>query len=376
MTSPEPRVAIVAPALDILGGQGVQARSLVDALARDGHPISFVAINPAFPRGLRWLRRLPYLRTAANQALYLPGLARLAACDVAHVFSASYASFLLAPLPAMAVARALGKRVILNYHSGEADDHLTRWGALVHPWLTLADEIVVPSRYLARVFARHGYRARVIPNIVDLSRFVYHERRSAGLRLLSARNLEPYYRVNVVLEAFARIKAARPDATLTVAGYGSEEGRLRRQAVEGVRFIGRIEPEAMPRVYADADIFVNASVVDNQPLSILEAFAAGVPVVTTPAGDIPDMVRHGRAGVLVPPDDPIALAEAVLALGADAGRARDLAAAALATLESHTWTAVRDAWQAVYRTSRTEPGPAHAAVGDGRGSWTIPHHIR
>ena len=109
--------------------------------------------------------------------VYLPSLARLAACDVAHVFSASYASFLLAPMPAMLAARMLNKRVVLHYHSGEAEDHLEHWGPLVHPWLRLADEIVVPSAYLERVFARYGYHVRVIPNFVDLVSFRYRERR-------------------------------------------------------------------------------------------------------------------------------------------------------------------------------------------------------
>src|SRR5437870_8783482 len=164
-----PKVALVAASLDIVGGQGVQAALLVDALRRDGHDVTFVPINLPRPRLLGRLGGVPYLRTAVNQARYLPSLLRLAEADVVHVFSASYWSFLLAPAPAMLVGRALGKRVVLHYHSGEAADHLAHWGALVHPWLRLADEIVVPSEYLRGVFEAHGYGVRVIPNIVDLS---------------------------------------------------------------------------------------------------------------------------------------------------------------------------------------------------------------
>ena len=115
-------------------------------------------INPRFPAPLHGVRRYPGVRTLLNEALYVPSLACLRHVDVVHVFSASYWSFLLAPVPAMLAARSFGKRVILNYHSGEADDHLTHWGPLVHPWLRLVDDIVVPSAYLQDVFARHGYR--------------------------------------------------------------------------------------------------------------------------------------------------------------------------------------------------------------------------
>jgi glycosyltransferase involved in cell wall biosynthesis len=351
MTS-RPRVAVVAASLDILGGQGVQANRLVDALARDGYAVTFIPINPRFPPGIRRLHDVRYLRTSINQMVYLPSLRRLASVDVVHVFSASYWSFLLAPVPAMAVARGLNKRIVLHYHSGEADDHLSNWGSLVHPWLRLAHEIVVPSEYLRNVFARHGYCVRVIRNVVDLSQFGYRDRLPLRPHLLSTRNLEPAYRVDVVLEAFARVKAAVPAATLIVAGYGSEERRLRRLAStlkgDGIRFIGRIDPERMPAVYADADVFVNASVVDNQPVSIIEALSAGLPVVSTPTGDIRFMLRDGDAGVLVPPDDPSAMADALLGLWRDPDRARRLALRARWEAAKYTWAAVRDQWAEAY----------------------------
>src|SRR5689334_12676118 len=151
------RVVIVAASLEIVGGQGVQAALLLDALRRDGVDARLVPINPRFPRWLADLRRRPYVRTIVNELLYLPSLLSLWRADVVHVFSASYWSFLLAPVPAMLAGRVLRKRVILHYHSGEAADHLQHWGALVHPWLGLAHEIVVPSPYLREVFGAHGY---------------------------------------------------------------------------------------------------------------------------------------------------------------------------------------------------------------------------
>ena len=351
--SRSPRVAIVAASLDILGGQGVQARSLVDSLRADGQPVTFLPINPQFPRPLGALRKWRGVRTLVNQSLYLPGLLRLTQVDVAHIFSASYASFLLAPLPAMAAARALNKHVVLHYHSGEADDHLAKWGAFVHPWLQLAHHIVVPSEYLREVFARYGHEALVIPNVVDLSRFVYRERRPLRPRLLSTRNLEPHYRIDVIVQAFARLKRLVPDATLTIAGYGSEELRLRRLVgdyeLADVRFVGKVDPHAIPRLYDEADIYLNASVVDNQPVSILEAFAAGLPVISTGTGDIPAMVRHEQTGLLVPPFDPEAIAQAVIDTLARPERAIAFAKRAHEAIGRYTWPAVRDAWADVYQ---------------------------
>src|SRR5204863_4678135 len=105
--------------------------------------------------------------------------------------------------------------------------------------------------------------------------FSYRDRDPLRPRLLSTRNLEPHYRVDVILEAFARVRERVPQATLTVAGYGSDETRLWNLAGDNVRFLGRVDNDAMPRHCAEDEIFLNASVVDNQPVSILEAFAAG-----------------------------------------------------------------------------------------------------
>jgi len=348
----KPRVAVVAASLDILGGQGVQADRLVEALAGDGYEVTFVPINPRVPSRIESLHQVRFVRTSINQLLYLPSLMRFSSVDIVHAFSASYWSFLLAPVPAMLVARSLNKRVVLHYHSGEADDHLSRWGWLVHPWLHLAHEIVVPSEYLRTVFARHGYRVRVIPNVVDLSRFSYRDRLPLRPRLLSARNLERGYRIDVVLEAFARFKAAVPEARLTIAGYGSEEQSLRHLARalvgDGVQFVGKVDPERMPALYEEADMFVNASVVDNQPVSIIEALSAGLPVVSTPTGDIRFMLQDGDAGVLVPPDDPSAMAHALLALWRDPDRAMHLARRARSDVAKYTWPAVRDQWAEAY----------------------------
>jgi glycosyltransferase involved in cell wall biosynthesis len=352
-----PRIALVAASLEIIGGQAIQARLLAEELRNEGYEVSFIPIDPHFPTGLQWLRRYPYARTLLNQALYLPSLLRLRRADVAHVFSASYWSFLLSPLPAILAGRTLGKRIVLNYHSGEAGDHLGSWGIFVHPWLRLVDEIVVPSEYLRNVFARHAHRTRVIRNVVDTSRFQYRGRVPLRPRLLSTRNLESHYRVDNTIEAFALLKAKYSEATLTIAGYGSEEDRLRWRAIslgiDGIRFVGRVEPPAMPNLYEEADIFVNSSVVDNQPVSVLEAFAAGLPVVSTGTGDIAGMVRDGETGLLVPPGDPTAMAEAVTTLLENPTRALLITRFARQEVKKYTWPQVRQEWAAVY-SGKTE----------------------
>ena len=113
--------------------------------------------------------------------------------------------------------------------------------------------------------------------------------------------------MDVILEAFAlrQGRSARGDADHRRLRQRGSRGS-RRLALGGASaFVGRGRAGGdAARCCDDADIFLNASVVDNQPVSILEAFAAGLPVVSTPTGDIAAMVRHGETGLLVPPLDP------------------------------------------------------------------------
>ena len=363
-----PRIALVAASLEIVGGQSIEADLLAKALRRESYDVIQIAVNPRLPRGLQWVRRVRAARTLLNLAFYLPSLIRLARVDVVHVFSASYWSFLLAPVPAMLVGRLLGKQVILHYHSGEAADHLASWGVLIQPWFRLAHEIVVPSQYLAEVFDEAGYSTKVISNFIQLSDFPYRERPAIAPKLLSTRNLEPHYAVGTVVTAFALIKQRYPAAILTVAGQGREGAILRDLARsaggDSIRFLGQVAPGRIPALLDEADVFLNASVVDNQPLSIIEAFASGLPVVTTSTGAIAEMVRDGRTARLVRSDDPQAIADGVFELLADANRAVAISRRARTESERYSWEGVRGSWARIYGWARlTNPErPAPVAV--------------
>lgn len=354
MTSRKLRIALVAPSLGILGGQAVQADRLLRAWRDDPDVEAWlVPINPVPPGLLRHATRVKYLRTVATQLTYWPLLLRdLRRADVVHVFSASYFSFLLAPLPALLIARLFGKAVLINYRSGEAPDHLAR-SAVARAALARTDLNVVPSSFLERVFRDFGLHARVIHNIVDLGEFVHRVREPLRPRLLSTRNLEPLYNVACTLRAFRLVQDRHPDGSLTIVGSGSEERALRALAVElGLRhvtFAGRVPHRTIARHYADADIYVQTPNIDNMPASILEAYASGLPVVSTDAGGVPAILTDGIHGLLAPVGDHQAVATQVLRLLDEPGLAQRLSAAGLKSCDSYAWSVVRDQWLGTYR---------------------------
>ena len=360
------RVLIVAPSFDILGGQSVQAARLIERLSAEPLlKVGFLPINPRLPGILRRLQSVKYVRTVVTSIAYVSSLLlRVRQYDVIHVFSASYFSFVLAPTPAILIGRLYRRKVLLNYHSGEAEDHLRRWRSAIAT-IRLADSVVVPSDYLVRVFASFGLKSQAIFNVVDLNKFRFRERVPLKPVFLSNRNLESHYGVDCVLRAFAMIQNRFPAAELTIAGDGSQSRALKTLANElGLRntaFIGRVDPQSIAGVYDAADMYLNGSTIDNQPLSIIEAFCCGLPIVTTDAGGIPDMVRNGETGMLVRCGVHAEMAEAALRLLNDPNVARRLVGQARNECVKYQWETVRDAWMKAYFDLRSEHGTRSAS---------------
>lgn len=348
------RVLLVGPSLDILGGQSVQLARLFDRLrGDDAVEVSFLPVNPRLPAGFRWLQRIKYVRTVATEVAYFATLIRrVPGSDVVHAFSASYWSFLLAPVPALLVARLFRRGALLNYHSGEAQDHLATWRSA--RLVRLAHRIVVPSAYLREVFGRFGHAALPINNFVDATSIPYRERHAPQPVFLSNRNLEPMYNVECSIRAFARVQRLYPGARLVVAGFGSDRSRLEALVSDlglvNVRFAGRVPPDEMARHLDEADILLNSPDIDNMPLSLIEAQAAGLPIVSTATGGIPFIVKDGETGLLTAPGDDEALARAALRLLEEPGLAARIASAARSVcLSEYSWEAVAEKWVRVYR---------------------------
>jgi glycosyltransferase involved in cell wall biosynthesis len=348
------RLLLVAPSLRILGGQAVQANYLLQHLRREPmFKVSFVAHNPRLPGPLRLLQRIKYVRTIVTSFVYCVNLLwNVPKQDVIHVFSASYFSFLLAPTPAILIARLFGKKVVLNYHSGEAEDHLRSWPRTAVPIMKLADEVIVPSRYLVDVFRKFDLRATPIANIIDVDHFKFHERKPLRPIFLSNRNLYPLYNVACIVRAFAIIQQKFPQAKLTIAGDGRQrtalEGLVRELKLRNVEFYGLVSPDKMSQLYDDAHVFLNSSNIDNMPGSILESFASGLPVVSTNAGGIPYIITHERTGLLVPKNDHEAIAAWAIQLLESPALAESIARAAYEESPAYTWEAVRETWLAAY----------------------------
>ena len=167
------------------------------------------------------------------------------------------------------------------------------------------------------------------------------------------------YDVETAIRALDLLRRQLPDARLTIAGAGPELDKLQRAVAslrlgDAVHFAGRMVNAAVAELYRSADAMLNPSLVDNMPISVLEAFASGVPVVSTNVGGVPFIAEHERNALLVPPSDPAACAAALGRVLQDAALADRLRRAALDDAAAYSCTRVRELWLAEYRRVQSQ----------------------
>jgi len=352
-------IGLIGPLPPPPGGMANQTLQLNELLLRDGHRVELVQMNA--PYSPAWAGRIPVLRAGVRLLPYLWRLWRVAGkVQLLHVMANSGWSWHLFAAPAIWIARLRGCPVVVNYRGGEADAFLQRAADWVRPSLRRSAALLVPSGFLEAVFQRHGFGSTVVPNVINLERFgvgAAHAEPAAARApsVLVARHLEPIYDNQTALRAFALLAARYPAAQLVIAGSGPEADMLVALAehlgiAQAVRFTGRIDNAAMAALYREADIMLNPSLVDNMPNSVLEALAGGVAVVSTDVGGVPYLVEHRRSALLVPPQDPQAMADAMLLLLGEPDLKERLRQAGLQLADQYTWAQVRPRLLQVYRS--------------------------
>jgi glycosyltransferase involved in cell wall biosynthesis len=354
------RILLIGPKAPPYGGVALQAALMRELLTRDGEAAVLAPSNPPLPAWCRFLERVPGARTLARFCVFCGRVWRLLPrVDVVHVLACSWLYFFLVVYPAVVMARMRGKGVVLNYRGGEAREFFRWFGWLARPVFRLAHVITAPSTFLTEILgARFGVTARIVPNILDFSLFRYRQRNAIQPKLLVARHLEKMYDIESVLRAFQAVRERYPEATLWIAGEGSEEARLRglveQWGLGGVRFLGHMAHGALPAVFDQCDVFVNASRVDNFPGALLEASGSGLPVVSTGAGGIPHIYENGVTALLVEPGDWRALAAAVLKVLDSPALAMKLTTRAAAVVRACEWKQVRVPLYQAYECALSE----------------------
>jgi glycosyltransferase involved in cell wall biosynthesis len=248
----------------------------------------------------------------------------------------------------------LEKKIIANYHAGyflKFFDNSVRF--VVRNTLRMADHVTTPLAYLDNEFSSIGIKIKQVPNVIDLQEFSFKKRTSFKPRFISSRHLLNVYGNDTVIRAFAMIVKQYPQAELIMAGDGNERDELedltcQLQIEDHVTFTGYIDTDLLLDYYEQSDVFLNGSRRDNMPISILEAFSVGLPVVSTNPMGIPFLVSDGSTGLLCEVDDFEQLAKNAIRIIEEPEYGKTLACNARKFVHSLTWPNVYPLLSEVY----------------------------
>lgn len=283
--------------------------------------------------------------------------------DLAHIDVYSGTAFLWAEA-ASTVLRAAGKPYVLTLHGGNLPDFARRWPGRLARLLRPAAAVVAPSRFLAEAVRHVRSDVRLIPNALDVADYEFRERSRPAPHLVWLRSFHDIYNPPLAAEVLARVAAVHPDARLTMFGRDKGDGSLEatRAAAERlgvsdrVSFPGGIPKSEVPRRLHDGDIFINTTNVDNTPVSVLEAMACGLCVVSTSVGGIPYMLHDGVDSLLVPRGDADAMAAAILRLVDDSDLSARISRAGRHAVEGLDWQPVLEQWKELFTTVAARNG--------------------
>ncbi|GGD15113.1 hypothetical protein GCM10011343_02640 [Flavobacterium orientale] len=216
-----------------------------------------------------------------------------------------------------------------------------------------AYKTVIPSAYLKKHLASFNLpRVEVIPNTIELANYPFKQRSALQPHLLWVRAIDSIYNPEMALQTLALVREEFPEAQLTMVGpYKSISETAWQQTLQKyqlpVRMTGKLTKEEWIGLAASHTVFINTTRIDNMPVSVIEAMALGLPVVSTDVGGIPHLIQHEVSGLLVPTNDAPAMAQAVLRLLRSEGLTEKLTLNARKEVDKYDWRAIAVQWKAL-----------------------------
>ncbi|CAG0992570.1 Phosphatidyl-myo-inositol mannosyltransferase [Anaerolineae bacterium] len=336
--APAKSVLIIGNFLSGAGGSRGVCEELAPRLESTGWNVI-----TASSRQNRIMRLIDMIKTAVSQRQYY----RVAQVDVY-----SGAAFLWAEVVSW-VLRAVHKPYVLTLHGGNLPIFAARYPRRVRRLMQSASAITAPSAYLYEQMQPYCANPILLPNPIELANYPYRYRGTLQPQLVWLRAFHTIYNPSLAIQVVGMLKGTFPEIHLTMVGPNKGDGSFEQCQAEvsklglttQVTFSGGVKKSEVPNWLQKGDIFLNTTNFDNTPVSVIEAMACGLCVVTTNVGGIPYLFTHEYDALLVPPNDAHAMADAVRRLLTEPELAKKLSQNARTTVEKYDWAIVLPQWE-------------------------------
>jgi len=254
------------------------------------------------------------------------------------------------------ILRLAQRNYILTLHGGNLPQFAERWPNRVRRLLNSAWRVTTPSLYLKEKLRRYRADLLVLPNPIAIDSYIFRLRKRPAPSLVWLRAFHRIYNPQLAPQVMKFLHASYPKASLRMIGPDKGDGSLndtRQIALDlgiskWIKFLGKIPKCQVPASLQAADIFINTSNADNTPISVIEAMASGLCIVSTNVGGIPYLLEHEKDALLVPPDDPDAMASAICRLMEEPELAETLSVNARKKAEQFDWSKILPQWHQLF----------------------------
>lgn len=329
-------VLIVTPSIP--GGLPTQGSVIAAQLRNTGVRVGVLSIARS---------RIGRLVDVIGRAFWMAPRYRAVLVDVFGERAFVYESF------AILCAWVWKRRLVVMLHNGMLPDFVARWPTWTRFVLSKPHIVLTPHAFLKERLAESAIKVHaVLPNHIELERYSFQRRSRVQPRFLYLRGMHSAYNPEMAVRAFGIVQGRYPNASLTMAGRpGPEASRcselVNELGLRNVRFAGLVSKDAITRLAEEHDIHLHTNRFDNMPVTIIEMWACGLPIVGTNVGGMPYFVRDGVDAILVPSEDHDAMADACLRLLAEPDLAERLSTNGRLRAEALTWNSVKESWEHV-----------------------------
>jgi len=248
------------------------------------------------------------------------------------------------------LCRILKIRYIPSLNGGNLPKRLKQNPKLSNYIFNNSYKNVSPSLYLKYEFEKKGYKnINYIPNTIELSKYKFKERNFDTVKLLWVRSFSKIYNPSLAIKIAKRLLDKNVKVKLCMVGPDSdgtlkEVKSLARHLGVDVKFTGKLTKPKWIELSKEYNIFINTTNFDNMPVSVIEAMALGLIVVSTNVGGMPNLIEHQHDGILVEPNNEILFADAIINLINSPKSYNEIVLNARAKVEQFDWEVIKHIW--------------------------------
>ena len=252
-------------------------------------------------------------------------------------------------------SRFFNKKIVAVLRGGYIPYYYDKYKRFYKFILNMVDKIIVPSDYLFHELSSRGHVIdQIIPNFIEIDKYDFRLRKDIKPKILYTRGIHGIYNPLMAIDAFSLIQAKYSSASLTIAGNIADlkllqliKNKIKELDLKNISIIGFIEKDKISSLIHDHDIYIQTNIVENMPVSILEMWACGIPIIATGVGGITSLCNNEIDSIIINSEDYVSMSQQCIRLINNNALTEKLSYNGKQKVKEYAWENVSRKWDDV-----------------------------